>query len=79
MFRHKFRQDPSVNNIKSEVRAKKPSLLLNLGTNPEVTSELPPTSRHAGCLQEQDRSTVTHASSSHARRCIVPFYWHMRG
>ncbi|KAG8260090.1 hypothetical protein J6590_104625, partial [Homalodisca vitripennis] len=56
--------------ITSEVRAKKPSLTLNLGTNGlKVTSEPPPTVGQTGCLQGQDRSAVTHPSSSQARRC----------
>ncbi|KAG8260919.1 Regulator of telomere elongation helicase 1 [Homalodisca vitripennis] len=33
-----------------------------------VTSEPPPTAGQAGCLQGQDRSAVTHLSSSHTRR-----------
>ncbi|KAG8308845.1 hypothetical protein J6590_099753, partial [Homalodisca vitripennis] len=52
-----------------EVRAKKPSLTLNLGTNGlKVTSEPPPMAGQAGRLQGQDRSAVTCPSSSHARR-----------
>ncbi|KAG8269697.1 hypothetical protein J6590_101911 [Homalodisca vitripennis] len=55
----------------SEVRADKPSLRLNLGTNGlKVTSEPPQMAGQAGCLQGQDRSAVTHPSSSHARRCF---------
>ncbi|KAG8316500.1 hypothetical protein J6590_049624 [Homalodisca vitripennis] len=55
-----------------EVRAKKPSLTLNLGTNGlMVTSEPPPMAGQAGCLQGQGRSAVTHPSSSHARRCLI--------
>ncbi|KAG8337028.1 hypothetical protein J6590_034116 [Homalodisca vitripennis] len=49
-----------------EVRAKKPSLTLNLVTNGlKVTSKPPPTVGQAGCLQGQDRSAVTHPSSRH--------------
>ncbi|KAG8272988.1 hypothetical protein J6590_030595 [Homalodisca vitripennis] len=56
----------------SEVRAKKPSLTLNLGTNGlKVTSETPPMAGQAGCLQGQDRSAVTYPSSSHAQRCLI--------
>ncbi|KAG8289845.1 hypothetical protein J6590_096101 [Homalodisca vitripennis] len=56
----------------SEVRAKKPSLTLNLGTNGlKVTSEPPPMAGQAGRLQGQDRSAVTCPSSSHARRCLI--------
>ncbi|KAG8291705.1 hypothetical protein J6590_054437 [Homalodisca vitripennis] len=48
-----------------EVRAKKPSLTLNLGTNGlKVTTEPPP-------MAGQDRSAVTHPSSSHARLCLI--------
>ncbi|KAG8336593.1 hypothetical protein J6590_042114 [Homalodisca vitripennis] len=55
-----------------EFRAKKPSVTLNLGTNGlKVTSEPPPMAGQAGCLQGQDRSAVTHPSSSHARRCLI--------
>ncbi|KAG8282248.1 hypothetical protein J6590_040480 [Homalodisca vitripennis] len=54
-----------------EVRGKKPSLTLNLGTNGlKVTSEPPPTAEQAGCLQGQDLSGTTHPSS-HARRCLT--------
>ncbi|KAG8287054.1 hypothetical protein J6590_047031 [Homalodisca vitripennis] len=54
---------------KREIRAKKPSLTLNLGTNGlKVTSEPPPMAGQAGCLQGQDRSAVTHPSSRQARR-----------
>ncbi|KAG8317352.1 hypothetical protein J6590_029925 [Homalodisca vitripennis] len=43
----------------SEVRAKKPSLTLNPGTNGlKVTSEPPPTAEQAGCLHGQGRSTL---------------------
>ncbi|KAG8269021.1 response to oxidative stress [Homalodisca vitripennis] len=43
-------------------------LTLNLGTNGlKATSEPPPMAGQAGCLQGQDRSAVTHPSSSHAR------------
>ncbi|KAG8316401.1 hypothetical protein J6590_051493 [Homalodisca vitripennis] len=62
----------SVTYVKSEVRAKKPSLTLNLGTNGlKVTSEPPPMAGQAGRLQGQDRSAVTCPSSSHARRCWI--------
>ncbi|KAG8254217.1 hypothetical protein J6590_011915 [Homalodisca vitripennis] len=54
-----------------KVRAKKPSLPLNLGTNGlKVTSEPPPMVGQAGRLQGQDRSAVTYPSSGHARRCL---------
>ncbi|KAG8274208.1 hypothetical protein J6590_004230 [Homalodisca vitripennis] len=57
---------------KSEVRAKKLSLTLNLGTNDlKVTVEPPPMVEQAGCLQGQGRSAATHPSSSHARRCLI--------
>ncbi|KAG8317332.1 hypothetical protein J6590_029905 [Homalodisca vitripennis] len=57
---------------RSEVRAKKTSLTLNLGTNGlKVTSEPPPKAEQADCLQVQDRSAVTHPSSSHAQRCLI--------
>ncbi|KAG8323284.1 hypothetical protein J6590_006289 [Homalodisca vitripennis] len=57
---------------KNEVRAKKPSLTLNLGPNGlNVTSEPPPMAEQAGCLQGQDRLAVTYPSSSHARRCLI--------
>ncbi|KAG8240985.1 hypothetical protein J6590_097235, partial [Homalodisca vitripennis] len=36
-----------------------------------VISEPPPMAGQAGCLQGQDRSAVTHPSSSHARRCLT--------
>ncbi|KAG8267931.1 hypothetical protein J6590_039315 [Homalodisca vitripennis] len=36
-----------------------------------VTAEPPPTAGQAGCFQGQDRSAVTHPSSSHARRCLI--------
>ncbi|KAG8330301.1 hypothetical protein J6590_066439 [Homalodisca vitripennis] len=53
-------------------KAKKPSLTLYLGTNGlKVTSEPPPMAGQAGRLQGQDRSAVTHPSSSHARRCLM--------
>ncbi|KAG8302376.1 hypothetical protein J6590_034689 [Homalodisca vitripennis] len=35
------------------------------------TSEPTPMAGQAGCLQGQDRSAVTHPSSSHARRCLT--------
>ncbi|KAG8255792.1 hypothetical protein J6590_084474 [Homalodisca vitripennis] len=57
--------------VDGEVRAKKPSLTLNLGTNGlKVTSEPPPMAGQAGRMQGQDRSAVTCLSSSHARRCL---------
>ncbi|KAG8253723.1 hypothetical protein J6590_098313 [Homalodisca vitripennis] len=53
-----------------EVRDKKPSLAVNLGTNGlKVTSEPPPFVGQADCLQGQDRSAVTHPSTNQARRC----------
>ncbi|KAG8321531.1 hypothetical protein J6590_045596 [Homalodisca vitripennis] len=56
----------------TEVRAKKPSLTLNLETNGlKVTSEPPATAGQAGYLHRQDRSAVTHPSNSHARRCLI--------
>ncbi|KAG8248346.1 hypothetical protein J6590_042967 [Homalodisca vitripennis] len=59
-------------SLLSEVRAKKPSLTLNLGTNGlKVTSEPPPMAGQAGCLQGQDHSAVTYSSSSHAQRCLI--------
>ncbi|KAG8270345.1 hypothetical protein J6590_087434 [Homalodisca vitripennis] len=58
--------------LPGEVRAKKPSLTLNLGTNGlKVTSEPPPMAGQTGRLQGQDRSEVTCPSSSHARRCLI--------
>ncbi|KAG8277770.1 hypothetical protein J6590_034999, partial [Homalodisca vitripennis] len=55
-----------------EVRAKKPSLTLNLGTNGlKVTSEPPPMAGQAGHLQGQDRSAVNYPSSGHARRSLI--------
>ncbi|KAG8272636.1 hypothetical protein J6590_037931 [Homalodisca vitripennis] len=58
--------------LPGEVRAKKPSLTLNLGTNGlKVTSEPPPMAGQAGRLQGQDRSAVTYPSSGHARRCLI--------
>ncbi|KAG8326668.1 hypothetical protein J6590_035766 [Homalodisca vitripennis] len=55
-----------------EIRAKKPSLTLNLGTNGlKVTSKPPPMAGQAGCLQGQDRSAVTHPSSSLARCYLI--------
>ncbi|KAG8291789.1 hypothetical protein J6590_052754 [Homalodisca vitripennis] len=57
--------------IAGEVRAKKPSLTLNLGTNGlKVTSELS-VAGQAGCMQGQDRLAITQPSSSHARRCLM--------
>ncbi|KAG8262689.1 hypothetical protein J6590_049237 [Homalodisca vitripennis] len=48
------------------------SLTSNLGINNlKVTSEPPPMVGQAGCLQGQDRSAVTHPSSSHSRRCLI--------
>ncbi|KAG8254299.1 hypothetical protein J6590_011997 [Homalodisca vitripennis] len=45
---------------------------LNLGTiGLKVTSELPPTAGQAGCFEEQDDSSVTLPSNSHARRCLI--------
>ncbi|KAG8336634.1 hypothetical protein J6590_041003 [Homalodisca vitripennis] len=52
---------------------------LSFGTFPDVfkagnhwlTSEPPPTAGQAGFLQGQDRSAVTHRSSSHARCCLI--------
>ncbi|KAG8309842.1 hypothetical protein J6590_075648 [Homalodisca vitripennis] len=71
-------QDEEMSNVEecdcleSKVRAKKPSLTLNLGTNGlKVTSESPPMAGQAGRLQGQDRSAVTYPSSSHARRCLI--------
>ncbi|KAG8258458.1 hypothetical protein J6590_030806 [Homalodisca vitripennis] len=47
----------------SEVRAKKPSLTLNPGTNGlEVISELPPIAGQTGCLQGKDRTLNGHPS-----------------
>ncbi|KAG8314358.1 hypothetical protein J6590_094411 [Homalodisca vitripennis] len=55
-----------------EVRAKKPSLTLNLEINGlKVTSEPPPMAGQAGRLQGQDRSAVTCPSSGHTRRCLI--------
>ncbi|KAG8301034.1 hypothetical protein J6590_062098 [Homalodisca vitripennis] len=55
-----------------EVRAKKPSLTLDLGTNGlKVSSEPPPMAGQAGRLQGQDRSAVNYPSSGHARRCLI--------
>ncbi|KAG8326135.1 hypothetical protein J6590_049521 [Homalodisca vitripennis] len=55
-----------------KVRAKKPSLPLNLGTNGlKVTSEPPPMAEQAGRLPGQDRSAVTCPSSGHVRRCLI--------
>ncbi|KAG8259171.1 hypothetical protein J6590_017350 [Homalodisca vitripennis] len=56
-----------------KVRAKKPSVTLNLGTNGlKVTSESPPMAGgQAGYLHGQDRSAVIHPSSSHARCCLI--------
>ncbi|KAG8326272.1 hypothetical protein J6590_046541 [Homalodisca vitripennis] len=54
-----------------KVRAKKPSLTLNLETKSlKVTFEPPPMAEQAGCLQGQDRSAVTHPSNSQARRIL---------
>ncbi|KAG8302157.1 hypothetical protein J6590_036045 [Homalodisca vitripennis] len=56
-----------------KVRARKPSLTLNLETNGlKVTSEPRPMVGQADCLQGQNRSAVTHPSSSHTRRCLIP-------
>ncbi|KAG8277948.1 hypothetical protein J6590_031996 [Homalodisca vitripennis] len=58
--------------LPGEVRDKKPSLTLNLGTNRlKVTSEPPPMAGQAGCLQGPDRSAVTNPSSSNARRRLM--------
>ncbi|KAG8257217.1 hypothetical protein J6590_053865 [Homalodisca vitripennis] len=58
--------------LPGEVRAKKPSLTLNLGTNGlKVTSEPPLMAGQAGRLQGQDRSAVTYPSSGHVRRCLI--------
>ncbi|KAG8262219.1 hypothetical protein J6590_057076 [Homalodisca vitripennis] len=54
-----------------EVRAKKPSLTLNLGTNGLKVTSKPPPMGQAGRLQGQDRSAVTCPSSGHARRCLI--------
>ncbi|KAG8259435.1 hypothetical protein J6590_014904, partial [Homalodisca vitripennis] len=55
-----------------KVRAKKPSVTFNLGTNGlKVTFEPPPTAGQAGCLQGQDHSAVTHPSSSHVWLCFI--------
>ncbi|KAG8334030.1 hypothetical protein J6590_098523 [Homalodisca vitripennis] len=63
---------PSCSPWPREVRAKKTSLTLILGTNGlKVTSEPPPMAGQAGCFQGQDRSAVTYPSSSHARRCLI--------
>ncbi|KAG8242076.1 hypothetical protein J6590_072970 [Homalodisca vitripennis] len=44
----------------------------HLGTNSlKVTSTPPPVAGQAGCLQGQDRTKVTHPSSSHARRSLI--------
>ncbi|KAG8336558.1 hypothetical protein J6590_042075 [Homalodisca vitripennis] len=62
---------PAVIGIRLD-EAKNPSLTLNLGTNGlKVTSGPPPMAGQVGCLQGQDRSAVTHPSSSHARRCLI--------
>ncbi|KAG8318386.1 hypothetical protein J6590_006702 [Homalodisca vitripennis] len=58
--------------MRSDVRAKKSSLTLNLGTNGlKVTSEPPTMAGQTGRLQGQDRSAATHPSSSHALRCLI--------
>ncbi|KAG8300238.1 hypothetical protein J6590_080667 [Homalodisca vitripennis] len=50
----------------------KPSLTINLGINDlKVTSEPPPMTGQVDCSQGQDRSAVTHPSSSHARRYVI--------
>ncbi|KAG8292873.1 hypothetical protein J6590_028624 [Homalodisca vitripennis] len=68
----RLKESFKVASTTGEVRAKNPSLKLNLGTNGlKVTSEPPPTARQADCLQGQDGSAVTHPSSSHARRCLT--------
>ncbi|KAG8314265.1 hypothetical protein J6590_096709 [Homalodisca vitripennis] len=64
--------DKTLSVFVGEVKAKRPSLTLNLGTNGlKVTSEPPPTAVQAGCLQGQNRSEVTYLNSSHARRCLI--------
>ncbi|KAG8245460.1 hypothetical protein J6590_105666 [Homalodisca vitripennis] len=58
--------------LPGEVRAKKPSLILNLGINRlKVTYEPPTVAGQAGCLQGQDRLAVTHPSNSHTRCCLI--------
>ncbi|KAG8262947.1 hypothetical protein J6590_042748 [Homalodisca vitripennis] len=55
----------SLSLIIGKVKAKKPSLTLNLGNNGlKATSEPPPMPGHADCLQGQDRSVVTRPSSN---------------
>ncbi|KAG8331493.1 hypothetical protein J6590_039839 [Homalodisca vitripennis] len=67
--------DSTNTNNRGEVRAKKPSLTLNLGTNGlKVTSEPPPMAGKAGRLQGQDRSAVNYPSSGHARRCLIVWW-----
>ncbi|KAG8336991.1 hypothetical protein J6590_034079 [Homalodisca vitripennis] len=58
-----------------EVRAKKPSLILNLENGSKVTSEPPPTAGQAGCLQGQDRSAGTRVvprAPARWGRCRLP-------
>ncbi|KAG8313857.1 hypothetical protein J6590_105530 [Homalodisca vitripennis] len=58
--------------LPGKVRAKNPSLTLNLETNGvKVTSVPPPTTEQEDCLQGQNRSAVTHPSSNHALRCLA--------
>ncbi|KAG8281272.1 hypothetical protein J6590_062188 [Homalodisca vitripennis] len=48
------------------------ALKLNLGTiKLKVISKPQPIAGQASCLQGQDRSAVTHLSSSHARRSLI--------
>ncbi|KAG8241312.1 hypothetical protein J6590_089002 [Homalodisca vitripennis] len=54
--------------MNAKLGIKSPLYQLTCGPS-EVTSETPPTTGKAGCLQGQDRSAVTHPSSIHARRC----------
>ncbi|KAG8336191.1 hypothetical protein J6590_049429 [Homalodisca vitripennis] len=59
------RQDLNI----SEVRAKKPSLTLNLRLRGDFRTTT--NGRAANRLQGQDRQAVTHPSSSHARRYLI--------
>ncbi|KAG8311492.1 hypothetical protein J6590_042358 [Homalodisca vitripennis] len=58
--------------MRHEVRTKKPRLKLNMGAISLMVTSVPsPTAWQASCLQGQDRSEVSHPSSSHVRRCVI--------
>ncbi|KAG8307304.1 hypothetical protein J6590_024952 [Homalodisca vitripennis] len=65
--------DEDTEERQSEVRAKKPSLTLNMGTKGllKVTSKPPPMAGQAGCLQGRTGSLSGHPSKQQPRSTLL--------